>query len=268
MDQKLLRTLDDLPPLRESVKRINELCRAPEVDILAFARAIEADPMLFSNLLRVVNAPFYGFHSQITSARHALTLFGVRKVHGLILQIAVSEYDGDDLNAYGISLNRWLETMRLQQEFLFHLLKIDDDPAAFIKLSGVMFVLEMGKMTVNHALNATGNAYRFRERDPYRLREEERRAIGVTGDELAARLFEQWQFEAEFIDLFRHSMDAGHASEHQRVAAMLQVARTLITACGLQPLESVETLVADFGLNREHVASSYAYIEAHPALRS
>jgi HD-like signal output (HDOD) protein len=268
MDPKLLHILEDFPPLRKSIERINELCKAPDVDILAVARAIEADPMLFSNLLRVVNAPFYGFHSQITSVRHALTLFGVPKVHGLILQFAAAEYGGSDLKAYGVTMEQWLETMRLQQEFLFHLLQVDDDPAAFIKLSGVMFVLEIGKLTADYILEQTGKTHRFTAHEPLLLREEERRVIGATGDELAAQLFEQWEFEAEFIDLFRHSMDAEHASEYRRLAAMLQIARTLLTIYGLQPLENVDALIADYGLNREHIASSYAYIEEHPALRS
>lgn len=268
MDQRVLQILEGFPPLPKSIERINALCQAPEVDILAFARAVESDPMLFSNLLRIVNAPYYGFHSQITSVRHALTLFGVQKVHGLILQFAVSEYGGTDLKAYGVSIDQWLDTMRLQQEFLFHLLKIDDDPAAFIKLSGVMFVLEMGKLTADYVLEQTGKTHRFKERDPYRLRDEERSVIGVTGDELAAELFEQWEFEKEFIDLFRHSMDAENTTAHRRVAAMLQVARTLITVYGLQPLESVASLVADFGLNPEHVASSYATIRERSAPQS
>jgi len=260
VNTNLLHSLEHFPPLRRSLERLNELAKAPEVDILAFARTIEADPMLFADLLRSVNAPFYGFRSQITSIRHALTLFGTSKIHGIALQLAMTEYAGDDLPAYGITLEQWLETMRLQQEFLFSLLKIGDDPSAFIKLSGVMFVLEMGKMAAEYVMQQMGNRHRFTQRSPEGLQAEERRVIGATGDELAAELFERWQFEAEFIDLFRHSMDAAHASRNQKLAATLQVARTLITVYGLQPLEHADTLIGTYGLNRDGIAAAYAGI--------
>jgi HD-like signal output (HDOD) protein len=261
MHRSLLETLESFPPLRESIERLNELCEEDDVDILAFAQTIEADPMLYSDILRSVNAPFYGFSSEITSIRHALTLFGVSKVHGLALQSSLTQYADDDLCAYGISLQDWLNTMRQQQEFLFHLLKSDDDPVAFIKLSGVMFVLEMGKLAANYILKKTGQKHRFLKADPHALLDEERQVIGNTGDELAVLLFENWNFEPEFIELFRHSLHAEEANEHQKLAAMLQLTRTLITIYGLQPMQTAKPLIDTFGLNSDNVKAAYEHIK-------
>jgi HD-like signal output (HDOD) protein len=217
--------------------------------------------MLYTDILRAVNAPFYGFSTEITSIRHALTLFGVSKIHGIALQSSLTQYADDDLTAYGISLQDWLNTMRQQQEFLFHLLKSDDDPVAFIKLSGVMFVLEMGKLAANYILKETGKVHCFTKADPHTLLEEESLVIGSSGDELAEILFKNWNFEPEFIELFSHSLHASSAKEHQKLAAMLQLARTLITIYGLQPLSTAESLIATYDLNASHVAAAYEHIK-------
>ena len=256
----LLEKLEFFPPMRESIERLNRLCEENDVDILAFAQTIEADPMLFSDILRAVNAPFYGFQSEITSIRHALTIFGVSKIHGLALQASLTQYADDALDAYGITLQSWLNTMRQQQEFLFYILKNDDDPASFVKLSGVMFVLEIGKLAANYLLKEKGKTYRFTATDPYALLEEERSVLGHSGDELAVLLFENWHFEPEFIELYRHSLHAEKASIHTKVTAMLQLARVLITIHGVQPFERAETLIERFGLNRPVVESAYRHI--------
>ncbi|MDX1296383.1 MAG: hypothetical protein R3302_08945, partial [Sulfurimonadaceae bacterium] len=158
-------------------------------------------------------------------------------------------------------LQEWLNTMRQQQEFLFHLLKSDDDPIAFIKLSGVMFVLEMGKLAANYIINETGQPHRFNKADPHSLLEQEQQVIGSTGDELAIILFENWNFEPEFIELFRHSLHAQDAKEHKKLAAMLQLTRTLITIYGLQPLETAQPLISEYGLNSDNVKAAYEYIK-------
>jgi len=260
MHDAVLESLDSFPPLRESIERLNILCEAPEIDILAFAETIEADPMLYSDILRAVNAPAYGFRAEITSIRHALTLFGPSKIHGLALQSSLTQYADTDLRAYGITLQTWLLTMRLQQAFLFHILRSGGDPGAFIKLSGVMFILEIGKLAANYVLKQQGSPYRFRETDPYLLLEEERAVMGLSGDELAVQIFRNWHFESEFIELFRSSLHAERNPRHPHVTALLQLTRSLITVYGVRPLDEVDGIIARFGLNRADIAAAYAKI--------
>lgn len=260
MYHKLFDTLESFPPMRESIEQLNSLCKAEEVDILAFAQTIENDPMLFADILRAVNAPFYGFQSEITSIRHALTLFGTSKIHGLALQTAMLQYADDAFEAYGITLQQWLTTMRMQQEFLFFILKNDGDPSVFVKLSGVMFVLEMGRLAANYVMQRRGISHRFEATEPLALLEEERRLLGISGDDLAAALFEKWHFEPEFIELFRGSLHAQSAPRNQKMVALLQAARTCITIHGLNSYESVAPLARNFGLNPDSLEKGCDYV--------
>lgn len=263
MHRGLIESLESFPPMRKSIERLNTLCEEQDVDILAFAQTIEGDPMLYSDILRAVNAPFYGFHSEITSIRHALTLFGVSKIHGIALQTSLTQYADEDLDAYGITLQQWLETMRRQQEFLFYILKNDDDPSSFVKLSGVMFVLEMGKLAANYVLKRNGINHRFKEKEPYALLAEERSLIGLSGDELAVNIFKHWHFEPDFLELFSHSLHADDAQVHKKLAGLLQVTRTLITVYGMQPLETVSELIQAYGLKRPDIEAAYSYVLEH-----
>ena len=255
MDNLLVQTLDSFPPLRESVQRLNAFFLQPEIDRKAFAEVIESDPMLYSDVLHYVNAPYYGFRSQIKSIQQAIALVGVMMVRGFAMKSTLKSYADNDLSPYGIELHQWLQTMQRQQQFLYHWL-MAEDATAFSKLGGVMFMLEMGRLVVSYVLTFANLTHLFTAQTPRELLREEREVLGEDGDTLAAQLFKQWDFEPEFVDLIGHSLDAENAL-HPRLAAMLEITRTLISIHGIRPLETVQYLVVEHGFTFANVENAY-----------
>lgn len=251
----LVYTLDSFPPLKESVQRLNAFFLEPEIDRNAFAEVIESDPMLYSDVLHYVNAPYYGFRSQIKSIRQAISLVGVMMVRGFAMKSTLKTYTENDMSPYGITLGQWLQTMQRQQHFLYRWLMAEDS-TILARLGGVMFMLEMGRLAVSYVLSYTDTSHTLSSPTPYELLNEERELIGEHGDELAAQLFEKWNFEPEFIDLFRHSLDSGNA-QNRRLAAVLEITRRLISIRGVHPLEEVQYLIVEHGFTYTNVESAY-----------
>ncbi|MDQ7066772.1 MAG: HDOD domain-containing protein [Sulfurimonas sp.] len=72
----LIARIESLPPLPESVLKIEALFIEGEPNIDDIVKLIEADPSLTADILAKVNAPFYGFSKILISILQAVTLFG------------------------------------------------------------------------------------------------------------------------------------------------------------------------------------------------
>ena len=255
MTELLLESLRSFPPLRESINSINRICSYRDTDINALSQVIESDPQLYVELLRSVNAPFYGFKNRIKSVSQAISLFGVSMIRGFCLAIAIKKHTYTDLSAYNISSEQWIATMQKQQQFLYGWLT-KEDPKALSHLGALTFMLEIGRLVSAYALMFSENSYHFTQTEPDKLALEELNILESSGDTLAARLFEFWFYEQDFINLFEYAL-APQKAQNPREAAMLYIARKLFTLHKTQSLEDVAATIDAFHFNPTAIQESY-----------
>lgn len=255
MTELLLESLHSFPPLRESINSIKSICSHRDTDIKALSRVIESDPQLYAELLRSVNAPFYSFKNEIKSVSQAISLFGVSLVRGFCLAIAIKKHTYTDLSAYNITSEQWIATMQKQQQFLYLWLS-KENPEALAHLGALSFILEIGRLVSAYTLIFSENSYHFTQTDPDKLILEEIKILDSSGDTLAARLFEFWYYEPDFINLFEHSLSP-HEAENPKEAAMLYIARHLFTLKETNSLDSVAPIIKEFQFNESVILESY-----------
>ena len=118
MNESILARIKTLPPLPETVSKIQQICADPESSIGDLVKIVEKDPMITANLLKAANSPFYGFSREITTVSQAISLFGMATVKGLALSGAVKEILGMDLQAYGITPNAFADISGLQNALM------------------------------------------------------------------------------------------------------------------------------------------------------
>lgn len=261
MDSLLLKSVESFPPLKESVQKINSLCSMETIDIHAVAGVIEADPLLYTDILHFINAPQYGFRLPVTAINQAILLLGVQSIRGMTMQAALKAHSYVDLSPYGISSEKWIETMSRQQHFLNEWI-IRLDRTLFIKLGVVIYILEIGRLLVSYTIHFTNRAYHFESLNPLQLLEDERNLLGQNGDELAALLFKKWHLEPMIIDLIENSMSP-EKSDFPKLAAMLTCTRLLFTLEGTQPLETVESIVKQYDLDLTTIQSAYESLQTN-----
>jgi HD-like signal output (HDOD) protein len=258
MDENILYSIESFPPLPESITQLNDLCGLEDVNLKAVVAVIESDPMLYTDILHFANAPYYGFRYPITSISQAISLFGIAAIRGMSLTAAIKAHPFKDLTPYGIVIHEWFDVMEKQQRFLGLWLG-KKNRMMLQTLGGLTFILEIGRLLASYALMLNNKSYQFEASEIDQLIEEEKETIGSSGDELAAKLFEFWNFETVFVDSLRYSLEPDKGIE-TKICATLKCTRTLFTLKGIQPFENIITLLEKYHLDSDDAMDAYEII--------
>ena len=88
MDESILKKIKALPPLDDTILKIQRICVDKNSSLADLVKVVESDPMLTANILKSSNSPLYGFSREIKNISHAVSLFGMATVRGFALSSA------------------------------------------------------------------------------------------------------------------------------------------------------------------------------------
>jgi len=86
---QLVRRIDALPALPETVSRVREAMLNPRTSIPEVAAIILLDPPIAAKVLSVANSAAYGFPQQVDDLGLAVSLLGLRETYSLVLSCAI-----------------------------------------------------------------------------------------------------------------------------------------------------------------------------------
>jgi HD-like signal output (HDOD) protein len=109
--QEVLRNFNNLPSSVHFRKRIGSLLGSDECSVVEVAQEVERDPALLAMVLRIANSVAIGASRQITSARDAVALLGVRHIRTLV---ALAEYQREIRSMVARRTARHVESFWLQ----------------------------------------------------------------------------------------------------------------------------------------------------------
>ena len=82
MNESIYKRIKALPPLDDTVTKIQAICKNENSSLNDLSQIIEKDPMLTANILRSANSPLYGFSREVTTISRAVALFGMATISG------------------------------------------------------------------------------------------------------------------------------------------------------------------------------------------
>jgi len=85
----LIRQLNTLPALPETVQQVQDAVQDPEISIASVVDAITLDPPIAAKVLGVANSAAYGFSQKIHDLTLAVSLMGLRETYYVVLSAAV-----------------------------------------------------------------------------------------------------------------------------------------------------------------------------------
>ncbi|MDR1452089.1 MAG: HDOD domain-containing protein [Helicobacteraceae bacterium] len=242
MNDALYMHVKSLPPLPESVVKIQRICNDPNSSISDLTKIIELDPMLTANILKAANSPLYGFSRAIKTLGQAVSLFGMATVRGFALSGAVKSTFKIDMTPYRITPERFADISLLQNALMMrwysqisrNMLDVLS-PAAF--LSGV------GRLIIAREAVGLGKSEAFANKALVNgLAAAEAEFFGVNYQEVSAAVFSHWLFEPELVEAIGGSIDPSTVSEAMRPYAFaLQVVQTAVETPGGISAASAET---------------------------
>ncbi|MBF0284431.1 MAG: HDOD domain-containing protein [Magnetococcales bacterium] len=96
--EKILK-IEGLPPQPRVVMEIHEEIKRPVPNLKRVSDSIGKDPGLSAKLIKLINSPFYGLPSKVTSIQHALGLLGLEGFAKFVMTTALQQIMGKQYEA-------------------------------------------------------------------------------------------------------------------------------------------------------------------------
>lgn len=225
----IIARVESLPPLPESVLKIEQLFAQGEPDIEDVVTIIKADPSLTADVLAKVNAPFYGFTKTIVSILQAITLFGSAQIRAIVLSSSMTRGFDINLSPYGISTSEFATISTMQSELAFQwYMSIDVDIARVA--TPIAFLMETGKILISKEILATEKEEEFLEDlSKYKVSTVENMYVMMTTAQINALVFEHLNLNESFYEVMKY-LDNEQETPKNLIAlvSILQVVRAAI----------------------------------------
>ncbi len=188
----IIARLDDIPALPAAALDVIRLVQDPDVDMSTLTRAIEFDPGLTTNLLRLANSAYFGCPRSIGTVREAVVRLGMWNVSRLLLPLAVAPVVRLDVRGYdllpGALLDHSIAVAAGAQAIA------DERKATFPRETFTAALLhDVGKIVLGSFVEVDFReieAVALRENQPFE--EAERAVLGIDHAEAGAMLLERW----------------------------------------------------------------------------
>lgn len=237
MDSNILKKIKALPPLDDTVMKIQRICTDKNSSLNDLVKVVEGDPMLTANILKSSNSPLYGFSREIKNISHAISLFGMATIRGFALSSAIKQNIKIDLSPYNITNNDFLTISVAQSALTFNWFSKVNREMLDI-LVPASFMMEVGKIILANELVEQNLTETFTEKlqnvhSTEELSKLEEEVIGFSNEEITAKIFEQWNLEQELVETIRFSNNPSDTPEHIRpYSSALKVVKNTINIFG------------------------------------
>ena len=217
MNEAIYKSIKSLPPLDETIIKIQQICSSDDSDIAELISVIHQDPMLTANILRSANSPLYGFSREIADINRAVALFGMATIRGFALAGTIKKSFKIDLTPYGISGTKFMDLAIMQNALAFNWCsKINRELLNII--SPASFMMDIGKIIIAKELIDSKKSDNFRSKmqnisTPDELCQLEMDIVGISSQMVTAQIFKNWNLEPEIADVIKYSLNPIDAPE-------------------------------------------------------
>lgn len=248
----MLNEIKALPPLPASIVKIQELCMSSDTNIDELSRVIEGDPMLSANILKSVNSPLYGMSKEISSIHQAVMLFGISMIRGFAAANAIKKAMVIDLSPYGKTIDELSHISTLQTSLVREWYR-NVDKSMLPLLQSAAFLMELGKLVASLKVIASGESEKFSaemlQEKP--IVEIERCYLSNSSYEIAAMMFEHWNFEPALTEALREISNPSTKNLYAQVLNVLTKALNLRDPLSNRALAEAREAIEAFGLKRD-----------------
>lgn len=252
----LVNYINELPPLPESVQKIQALYAKDNIDVGELVKLIESDPILTADILARVNSPLYSFSKRIISINQAVTLFGISAIRGFVLSSAMNRSLELDMRPYNVNNDEFSQVCNLQSALMFQwYMSVDIERVKF--LAPMAFLMEMGKVIIATEVNSSEYTSVFQDelKKAESVQEVEMMFTDLTSAKIGALLFKHWCFDESFVLAIEHLDDIRNAPEDVKVFInalnVVQKAVNVNERLSDSSIEAAAQMVKELGLNEE-----------------
>jgi HD-like signal output (HDOD) protein len=231
LKRSIIDSIKSLPPLSSTILEINRIYGDENSTIKDMAKAIESDPMIIANMLKIANSPLYGFGKEIKNANQAVSLFGMNMTRAIALGNSVKKLLNVDMQPYKITSEEFAQISLLQAALIFGWYKkIDRQKAEDLYLAA--FLQETGKILIASEIIRDDEAVSFASEieNSNNIAIVEKAYFDATSGEVTALVFKHWGFDSDFIEMIQYSDNPLVAPESIReFSTALNIVKTIVS---------------------------------------
>lgn len=192
-----------------------------EINIALLIETLREEPLLCANILKLVNSPYYGLKSSVSSIDSAVMLLGATVIRGIIMATILKKSFPLDLSPYAISIEQFDKICILRTKFLREWVK--DEGLDIQTLSSVALLMESGKIITSNEILKNQLYSTFIDLvQKHSSLYAEKELFDTDSYEIASLLFEQWEFEESFTKLISNIQNP--STKEQKILHILCVA--------------------------------------------
>jgi HD-like signal output (HDOD) protein len=192
LKRKILRKMEDLPPMPQIVIKAHEFMRDPNAGINDLVKLFEKDQSIVANVLRLGNSAYYGVSGKIATVKHAAVLLGLKTLSEIITMAGISNLMGRELSGYGFdSGDLWRHSLAVGfgAQFLADRVKPSLSNDAFV--AGLIH--DAGKIVLDdYVLERKDEIQTFMAVGDQTYLDAEKNLLGLDHAEIAGNICKKW----------------------------------------------------------------------------
>lgn len=230
---EILRNVAETPKLPAAVTRVLALVNDPDSSIPEVMAAVETDPGLTAETLRLANSAYFAGPRKIASLRDAGVLLGLNRIMQLVLAAAVFPIGARPVPGYDLEEGALVDGMlavAVGAEVLARELKKLPPSHAFT--AGLLH--DIGKLAMGNVVARCRQEIRDCAMvEGISYEQAERMLLGIDRAEAGAAMLRAWNLPDNVVTAVRWHLQPEQVEEEPFVVDLVHVSRMLATQCGL-----------------------------------
>lgn len=224
--EAVLTGLKSLPAAPAVLARVLMIMDDPNAGSSDLVEAIELDPGVTANLLRMVNSPVYGGSRSLSTLEEAVHRVGMRTIIQLVTMRASEPLLGGAHEGYGLAPgDLWRHSVSSALGARLLAQRVRHPKVALAFTGGLLH--DIGKIALDVFLKHRYQSVRQKVEAGATFQEAEREVLGIEHAELGARIADSWEFPESLVQMIRHHHNPEEATECEDLVAIVHLADAL-----------------------------------------
>ncbi len=229
---EIIAVIENIPAMPAAAAGVLSLAQSQDSSMTDIMDAIQRDPGLASDVLRLANSSYFAGPRSVGSLREAGVLFGTDRILQMVLTSSVSPVARKRLRGYDLppgQLMGHLVTTAIAAEQLAKALAIIVPD--YLYTAGLLH--DIGKIVLGTFVEADVEAIiALASGEATSFEKAERQILGIDHPEAGALLLQTWNFPEDIVQAVRWHHDPDQLDGDKCVADLVHIADLLSVECG------------------------------------
>lgn len=229
MINEIIEKINDLPPLPETITKIEIFRKKETQEVEELISILETDPFIVSTLLKVSNSAMFGFRSKVETLGRLINLLGMKFAIFIAINETIQNMLTTDLKPYGISHDDYVKSTRLTST-LINLWISKKDAELRDDLILPALLQQTGLFILSEVIISNNLTEKFQEKLALgaEISEIEKELLGVTTAQVTAEIFKHWKLSENLIQTIEYVDELNKCDEEFiKKAQILHIAKIL-----------------------------------------